>query len=73
MHGAKEGTADLLVSVLLRGVARAFLFVETKQLTGTLREAQERFRDGLGSGEYYLEARSLDDVLGWIKQNGATR
>ena len=67
MHGAADGTPDLLVPVML-GEVKGILWIETKTADGKLRAKQQDFRDTLKPFEYHIEARSLDDVLDWLKK-----
>ena len=72
LHGAPNGTADLMIPVTLSAVAPAILWLETKTREGQLSEEQKCFKRSRRSGQYYLLARSVDDVLGWLKENRAS-
>jgi len=66
--GVHGGFADLMVIC-----AGRVLFLELKSLKGTLRPAQEAFRDAvLSQGFGWALVRSLDDALGALTDHGFT-
>lgn len=69
MHGAVNGTPDLQVPVLLQGVSKALLWVETKQAGGKMSEDQKRFKGELPPAEFHVVAESLDPVLEFLKRH----
>lgn len=69
MHLCPKGTADFLVCPQ-KGFRIGW--IETKQLKGELRPAQEEFEAKVTElGHPVLLARSVDDVEQWLKKNGA--
>jgi hypothetical protein len=66
--GVHGGFADLMVIC-----AGRILFLELKSLKGTLRPAQEVFRDAvMAQGFGWALVRSLDDAMGALTDHGFT-
>lgn len=69
MHLCPTGTADLVVYPT-KGFGVGW--IEMKQLKGVQRESQVEFeKKAQAAGHPYLVARSADDVMNWMRENGA--